>query len=302
MLKKVLLIGANGYVGSKFYSDYKDDYDFTLLDACWHDEPHVPGIIKKCYSQLSKQEVQSHNVVVLLAAHSSVPMCKGNFLVSYKNNVAKFADLLQKLKTEQKFIYASSSSVYGYVDNPVDEEYVSFKTYENYDTQKIIIDLMMSQMNLDYYGLRFGTVNGYAPVTRDDIMLNSMTKSAIENNEIYITNSGTKRPILAVRDLSRAVNAIINNSVSSPGVYNLASFNSNVYELGRDAATTLGVRLIDKGSVPVRGYDFAIDSQKFCQTFNFTFEYDSRKIVKELYENVSNLKWTTRKNSGIKYE
>ena len=110
--------------------------------------------------------------------------------------VDNFVDLISKLNKTQKFIYASSSSVYGVVDSPVDENHLCFKTYENYDTQKIIIDLIANQMDLNYYGLRFGTVNGYSPHTREDIMLNAMTKSAWEKNEVNIFNPKTKRPIL----------------------------------------------------------------------------------------------------------
>jgi nucleoside-diphosphate-sugar epimerase len=228
---RVLLIGSNGYIGSRFYSDYKNKYYFNLVDSCLHNKPLFENTINQDFKNLSNYFIQSFDAVVLLAGHSSVPMCRGNFLISYKNNVENFVNIISKLDKNQKFIYASSSSVYGVVDSPVDEDHLCFKTYENYDTQKIIIDLIINQMNLNYYGLRFGTVNGYSPHTREDIMLNAMTKSAWEKKEVNVFNPSTKRPILAVGDLSRALDAIIQSGNHAPGIYNLASFQFKCFRI-----------------------------------------------------------------------
>lgn len=298
---KVLLLGSNGYIGSKFYTDYKLDYKFSLIDSCWHDEPLFPNTIQLNYKELTSSFIQKFDAVVLLAAHSSVPMCKGDFLDSYKNNVDNFVSLVSKLDKKQKFIYASSSSVYGVVDSPVSENHLCFETYENYDTQKIITDLIVSKMGLKYYGLRFGTVNGYSPHTRDDIMLNVMTKSAIEKGEVNIFNPDTKRPILAVGDLSRAMAKIINTDSDNFGIYNLASFNSNVKELGLIVSNFFKVDLKDHGDNGNKTYDFAIDSTKFINDFDFTFEYDAVKIIEELKNNYSNIKWTSRKLNKKEY-
>jgi nucleoside-diphosphate-sugar epimerase len=298
---KVLLLGSNGYIGNRFYKDYKFDYKFSLIDSCWHDDPLEQSTIQLNYKELSSSFIQDFDVVLLLAAHSSVPMCKGHFLDSYKNNVDNFVNLVSKLDKKQKFIYASSSSVYGFVDSPVSENHLCFETHENYDTQKIIIDLIASKTELKYYGLRFGTVNGYSPYTRDDIMLNSMTKSAIEKGEVNIFNPDTKRPILAVGDLSRAIAKIINTNSDKFGIYNLASFNSNVKELGLVVSDFFGVNLNDHGDNGNKIYDFAIDSTKFINDFDFTFEYDAVKIIEELKNKYNDIKWTSRKNSGTKY-
>jgi len=289
---RVLLIGSNGYIGSRFYSDYKNKYYFNLVDNCLHNKALFEDTINQDFKSLSNYFIQSFDAVVLLAGHSSVPMCRGNFLTSYKNNVDNFVDLISKLNKTQKFIYASSSSVYGVVDSPVDENHLCFKTYENNDTQKIIIDLIANQMDLNYYGLRFGTVNGYSPHTREDIMLNAMTKSAWEKNEVNIFNPKTKRPILAVGDLVRAIDCIIESKDDNHGIYNLASFNSNVLYLGTEVANYFNVNIKNNGDNGNKTYDFAIDSSKFKNTFNFEFRYDIKKILQELDFYKNELKWT----------
>ncbi len=292
---KVLILGCNGYVGSRFQVEYEKKYKFGLVDICLHNQPLFGNVLQQDFNSLSNYYIQNFDVVLLLAGHSSVPMCKGNFLDSYKNNVENFIGLVSKLNKNQKFIYASSSSVYGVVDSPVDEDYLCFKTYENYDTQKIIIDLISNQMNLNYYGLRFGTVNGYSPYTREDIMLNAMTKSAWENKEVRIFNPTTKRPILAIGDLVRAIDTVIESKENLPGIYNLASFNSNVFELGQAVSEFFDVKLSNLGDNGNKTYDFAIDSSKFINNFNFTFKYDVKKILEELNYYKNDLKWTKLK-------
>jgi nucleoside-diphosphate-sugar epimerase len=87
----------------------------------------------------------------------------------------------------QKLIYASSSSVYGNVaDGYVDETYTNFIQHNQYDTTKYMIDLYAQLFNVEFYGLRFGTVNGASSHVRNDVMLNAMTHSAINAGEIKL--------------------------------------------------------------------------------------------------------------------
>ena len=63
---------------------------------------------------------------------------------------------------------------------------VSGESDNNYDISKHCIDLYAEKSDLQYYGLRFGTLNGYAPITRTDVMINAMTSSALLNGEIKL--------------------------------------------------------------------------------------------------------------------
>ena len=127
-MKKILLIGSAGYIGTQLYSELQD-YDVTCVDTCWFDEP-LHDCIKKDFNELSTEFIQSFDVVILLAGHSSVKMCEGEFTNAFSNNVTNFINLLGKLTKSQKFIYASSSSVYGSVGGKtVSERYYPFKPY-----------------------------------------------------------------------------------------------------------------------------------------------------------------------------
>jgi nucleoside-diphosphate-sugar epimerase len=208
-MKKILLIGGNGYIGNRLYKDHSSYYDIVSVDDCWFDNPLFP-IIKADFNELTEGFLSSFDVIILLAGHSSVKMCEGPLLGAYDNNIRNFVKLASKLKPNQKFIYASSSSVYGNAGElVVDETYNGFIPHNHYDITKHVIDLYAPKFDTQYYGLRFGTVNGYSPIVRNDVMINSMTYNAIKDKEIKLYVKDILRPILGISDLSRAIKCII---------------------------------------------------------------------------------------------
>jgi dTDP-D-glucose 4,6-dehydratase len=146
-------------------------------------------------------------------------------------------------------------------------------------------------LDVEYYGLRFGSVNGWSPNMRTDLMINSMTLSALKNKKVNVFNAHAHRPIVSTHDLCRAVDAII-NSGDKRGIYNVASFNLNIGDVGRKVADHLNVELVDKGVSQT--YDFMISSDKFKNTFNFEFESTVESIVDSITSNPISETWGRR--------
>jgi len=240
-------------------------------------------------------------------------MCQGDYTHAFNNNVVNFLDLLKKIKSANKrikLIYASSSSVYGMTgDLIVDETYYSFIPYNNYDITKHIIDVYAEFSGVEYYGLRFGTVNGYSPIMRSDVMINSMTSSALLNNKIELYVKDTLRPILGIRDLLSAVIRIIDEPKDLRGHYNLASFNSTSEKIAMGVSKITGVKVYEMESpntnptnkLESKNYNFSISSEKFITNFNFKFEETIETITKSIVENFNETKLTRRDNI-INYE
>jgi dTDP-4-dehydrorhamnose reductase len=287
-MKKVLLIGSDGYIGSKFFELYKDIYNIISIDR----EKKRHETIQQDYEDLKKDFIYEFDTVILLAGDSSVKSCEGSFLKSYKNNIEKFVYLLEKLKLGQKFIYASSSSVYGITDHPVTEDFITRNFIQNYDATKILIDDIIKMFDYEFYSLRFGTVNGPAPYTRKDIMINSMVYNAWNKNSIEIYNKQIHRPILDIVDLCSAIMKIINNNDSSKrGFYNLCSYNSSVGEIAEKASYFLKVPLIDKGRSADKHYDFQINNEKFCNNFDFKFTATTDSIINTFIKEKYKIIW-----------
>jgi len=308
MKKKILLLGSNGYIGTKLFTELNNDYEITGVDLCWFDKP-IFNCIQEDFNNLTKEFIDSFDVVILLAGHSSVKMCEGNLNSAFTNNVINFINLLSKL-TNQKFIYASSSSVYGSVGGKtVSEKYYGFKPYNQYDISKHTIDLYVEKSNIEFYGLRFGTVNGGSPIIRNDVMINSMTTSALLSNQIKLYIKDIMRPILGINDLCRAIKCIIECNEDNRGLYNLASFNKTAEQIAYEVGDILNIPVIEYEANPddifnikmqTKIYNFSISTRKFKNAFNFEFKDTVESIVHSIVHNYTNILQTNR-NKLITY-
>lgn len=301
MAQKVLIIGGNGYIGSRLIYDLHNTYNIHSVDICWFGQPDSHTEVRD-YNQLSKQELSQYNAIILLAGHSSVKMCDGPVLASWSNNVNNFIDLVNKLDKSQTLIYASSGSVYG-TSNAVSLEDVplKFKPINNYDLTKYSLDVHAEKFIRAGYtiiGLRFGTVNGWSPHTREELMINSMTKKALYDGEILINNKTITRPILGIGDISRVVKEIVDKPVS--GVYNIASFADTVENISGYVSNLLHAKVQE--TINVSGsYDFVMNTDKFKSTYNFEFKESIKSIVDEIGNKFEKIEFSNR-NKFIKYE
>ncbi len=206
-------------------------------------------------------------------------MCS-NMKKAFKNNVFNFIYLLNSLR-EQKFIYASSSTVYGSLNVMyATEEYDRYLPTNYYDLSKKEIDYYAQLSDINFFSLRFGTVNGYSPNLRTDLMINKMYTVARKEKKLKVFNPSLKRPILGIDDLCRAIETVIKKDKKS-GIYNLASFNTSVEEIGIQVSKKLKVKMeIVNGPLPL--YDFTISSDKFMNEFGFKFKDTIGTIVESL--------------------
>lgn len=289
MNQKILIIGGCGYVGSFLYSYLKSKYSTVdTVDTEWFGNFVNPKNKKIDYKDLNKSFFSEYENIVLLAGYSSVKMCMNNMKASFENNVVNFINLLDKIE-DQKFIYASSSSVYGNTGKKlIQEDYDKYTPSNFYDLSKKEIDYYAQLSGKKYYGLRLGTVNGYSPNLRTDLMINKMYLDARNTGIINVKNIKVHRPILGINDLSRAISTIIEKGKDS-GIYNLASVNMEIGEIAKSVANTMrGIKIINKGNTD--GYDFSVSTKKFQNTYNFKFADTTESIVDALISNFENIK------------
>ena len=305
MKKNILVIGGKGYIGSKISKDLLNEHNVQIMDLCWFDEPELNTIVSD-FGMMDKSFYSQFDSVILLAGHSSVKMCEGNINYPYDNNVRNFINLFSNLSSNQQVIYASSSSVYGNAgENKVDENYHDFIPHNHYDITKHVIDLYAPKFDVQYYGLRFGTVNGFSNNMRKDVMINSMVYNALTDGEIKLYIKDIMRPILGINDLSRAIQEIVNCSEDKRGIYNLASFNKTAEEIADGVSSVVNVPVkeyisdpfsIKNSKLETKSYNFSIDSTKFCESFNFKFTDTIETITDGILQNFNNINFTDRSN------
>ena len=312
-MSKILIIGGNGYIGTKLHQylsideeNNTTDKEIDIIDDCWFTGLNKPieGTIIKDYRDMTKEFYSQYDNIILLAGHSSVKMSESGLSSCFRNNVTNFIELLEKLNDKQKFIYASSSSVYGSVGGrTVNENYYGFEPYNQYDISKHTADLYAVKSDIEYYGLRFGTANGASPVLRIDVMINAMVNSALANGEIKLFIKDTMRPILGLNDLCGAVETIIDDDTDKRGLYNLASFNKTAEQIAYEVSEVTKIPVVEYEVDPTqinnqksqtKCYNFSISTKKFKKEFNFQFNESVESITKSIIDNYNEIKLTTR--------
>ncbi|NIT26063.1 MAG: NAD-dependent epimerase/dehydratase family protein, partial [Candidatus Aminicenantes bacterium] len=245
---KIMIAGGAGYIGSYLIPELLDrGYQVDVLDLLWFGN-QLPGAIKvfqKDIYSVQEKDLEGYDQVILLAGLSNDPMADFSPAYNFIFNMAAPAYLcyIAKRAGVKRFIYSSSCSVYGYtVDQFYDENSPAISNYP-YGIAKLQGEAGIIQMidnDFSVISLRQGTVSGYSPRMRLDLIVNTMFKSAMANGEIIVNNPAIWRPILSIKDAANAyIRSIEANKIIS-GIFNVASGNYTVGEVGDIVRTTVG--------------------------------------------------------------
>ena len=223
MNKKVLIIGNLGYIGCVLNKHlYNNDIDIFGLDANWFgDEKTINSQIKYTKKQIigdirneiSKEEMWSekYDVVVYLAAVSNDPMGKRFSNVTHEINGEYCLNVAAEAKKRgvDKFIFASSCSMYGIAEKNFPNENSELSPMTEYAKSKVWAERELKKISTDEFNiisLRFATACGASPKLRLDLVLNDLVASAIINKHVEVLSDGSPwRPLVHVEDMSRAI-------------------------------------------------------------------------------------------------
>jgi UDP-glucose 4-epimerase len=302
-MKKVLLIGGSGYLGSALHRKINHKYQVTTIDLDWFGRHVGDGNhLSMDFASLRAPQYAEYDWVILLAGHSSVPMCRDNGDSVFRNNIQNFFELIQKLTPKTGLIYASSASLANKKWDAT-EDYTCPQLTNYYDWSKSVIEqASFLADDLHYYGLRFGTLCGISPNTRGELLINKMTTDAIDKREVHIFNTSSKRSCLTINDACRAIERILEAGESDKsGIYNLASFEGTMQEFGTKIANHLNSTYFFNGTIG-GGYSFTISCDKFKESFDFEFDDSLEKVIEEINSprRFLNVNWGDR-NRAIHY-
>ena len=294
---RILVAGGAGYIGSSLVPVLLDHgYDVDVVDLLWfgnHLPPDVP-VIKRDLFACTMDDLRGYDQVIFLAGLSNDPMAEFSPGQNFISNAAlpAYLALIAKRAGVRRFIHASSCSVYGYaVDRLQDEQAPTTCTYP-YGVSKLQGERGVHHFQDDSFSvisLRQGTVSGYSPRMRLDLIINTMFKCAVEENLITVNNPSIWRPILSLSDASVAFLRAIQVDYAIGGVFNVASLNCTVGHAGdvvrtearRLLATPIG--LVMRNVQDVRSYK--VSTEKAETELGFQPSALLQDIVVDLYEN-----------------
>lgn len=314
---KFLVTGGAGYIGSTLTRKLLDrGHEVKVLDRFFFGRESLEDInndnlqlIQGDVRYCDPEVLDDIDVVVDMAALSNDPSGELNpdktWDINYlgRSRIAKLA----KLKGVERYIQASTCSIYGQQEGLADEtsEVNPLTTYAKAHRELEKEVLPMADENFSVTCLRQATVYGYSYRMRFDLAINAMVNAVYENGELGVMRDGSQwRPFVHVKDTSRAFIEVAeaDRDKVNGEIFNVGS-NSQNYQI-----KNLAEELIDSfdfnvewhwyGNPDDRSYrvDFSKISEVLSYKVNYTPEDAAIRIYQELSE--ENLE-KTKKNITV---
>ena len=217
-IRRILITGGAGYVGAVLVPKLlAKGYEVRVLDLylfgdkLWEDLKDKSGLeeIKGDMRDLElvRRAVQGSDAVIHLACISNDPSFELNPALGRSVNYDCFAPLVELSKEAgvRRFIYASSSSVYGISDKKDVTEDHPLHPLTDYSRYKMLCEpVLLRAQSRDFIAtvLRPATVCGYSPRLRLDLTINILTNHAVTNGKIRVFGGKQLRPNIHIEDLT----------------------------------------------------------------------------------------------------
>jgi nucleoside-diphosphate-sugar epimerase len=295
---KILVAGGAGYIGNVLIPRLLDrGYKVDVVDLFWfgNNLPRQVGVLNKDIFHLSVEDLEPYDQVIFLAGLSNDPMAEFSPSKNFIFNAAAPAYLAYTAKNAKvkRYIYASSCSVYGYTENDLYDETRPVSSNYPYGISKLQGEQAATQLADDDFSviaLRKGTVSGYSPRMRFDLIINTMFRNAVRENVITVNNPSIWRPILSIEDAATAYIRAVEANYKLSGIFNVASGNYTVGEVADlvkgavEDRLNIRVNLNIKHIQDFRNYKVSI--AKASNVLSFHPTEDVKSIVGSLVDNM----------------
>ena len=302
---KIFITGGAGYVGSML-TPYllNKGYGVTVLDLFIYGEDVLPSHenLKKIKGDIRDKELldkltKGMDVVIHLACISNDPSFELNPTLGKSINLDAFRPLVESSvkNNVKKFIYASSSSVYGIKNEKDVNETMSLEPLTDYskfkaDCESILLEYQSSKFIPTV--IRPATVCGYAPRQRLDVVVNILTNLAYHKRIIKILGGAQLRPNIHIHDMIRSYEAVIESIDAKVDgqIFNVGYDNKSVSEIGNIVKKEIGDDVILKTEKTNDNRSYHISSEKIKKKLGFMPIKNISDAVKDLKEAFNNKK------------
>ena len=298
-MKRIFVTGGAGYVGAVVVPLLLGKgYEVSVFDLMIYGEDvleehpnltKIKGDIRD--KEALKEHIRGHDAVIHLACISNDPSFELNPELGKSINLDAFRPLVKLSKESgvKRFIYASSSSVYGVkAEKDVHEDmllepltdYSKFKA----ECEKILLEYQ--DLNFTTVTIRPATVCGYSPRQRLDVVVNILTNLAFHKREITVFGGNQLRPNIHIKDMVDAYLLLLRapKEKVQGKVFNAGYENQTVLELAKTVKDVIGedVNVVLSETDDNRSYH--ISSEKILKKLGFKPAYSIKQAVIDLKE------------------
>lgn len=299
-LQKVLVTGGAGYVGSVLVPKLlRAGYQVKVIDLYLYGEnvleavkndpglEQIKGDIRD--SALLEKIMPGCDAVIHLACISNDPSFELDPGLGKSINYDAFLDLVDVAKANgvKRFIYASSSSVYGIKETENVSEELPLQPLTDYSKYKALCEEVLLENRVPGFVtliLRPATVCGYSPRLRLDLTVNILTNHAINNGKITVFGGEQKRPNIHIEDMTDLYVQSLKwpDEAIDGKIFNAGYENHTVTEIAEMVRNVVGekVEIVTTPTNDNRSYH--ISSEKIKRELGFVPKHTIEDAVKDL--------------------
>lgn len=300
---KVLLLGGMGYIGSTLcdYLSKNTEHRVTVVDNLqFNVNPNffyellnherirfIKGDIANM--ALVYPLIKKHDIVIDLAA-LTLPISADNpdTAIMINQHMAEIiGDSCKKLG--KRMIFLSTCSNYGKSTKLVDEEAQLFPV-SIYAISKVNAEKYLLKNVPDITILRCATAYGLSPGnTRWDVILNDFVETAVREGSIDVFQPGAHRPIVHVKDISKAIALVIEANNLKHKVYNIGDVNYTKKDLVKLVVKQTGAKVKYVENDDNR--DYKVNFKRAFDELGFEVTRDIKKEICDMIKAVRYKQW-----------
>ena len=299
----VLVTGGAGYVGSVLIPKLLHaGYRVKVLDLFIYGDDVLSSVKSHAHLEEIKGDIRNQillaevlkdcDVVIHLACISNDPSFELDPALGKSINYDSFVPLVNiSIKSGvRRFIFASSSSVYGVKENENVTEDLPLEPLTDYSKYKgLCEEILLSNQSSRFVPIivRPATVCGYSPRLRLDLTVNILTNHAVNRGQITVFGGSQKRPNIHINDLTNLYVTLLGlpSELVSGKIWNVGYQNYRVSQIAEIVKNVVGKKNVDILTTPtddLRSYH--ISSALIEKDLGFKPQYSIESAVRGLVQ------------------